>query len=154
MELSNTEIKIVVKNMARELVKKATVKNAMRFKYGDKVTVDGKYEGVVQAVKDGYYEVRIFDGSRVVGTKVVWPNNITARNATAKNAAWRESKDGFGRQVFELANFKITKEEIRNASERKHGLPFTVSKNGSDVIAFKTVAEAKSFVENEIKRGK
>jgi len=73
------------------------------------------------------------------------------KKATAKNAAWRESKDGFGRQVFELANFKITKEEIRNASERKHGLPFTVSKNGSDVIAFKTVAEAKSFVENEIK---
>jgi hypothetical protein len=28
MELSNTEIKIVVKNMAREMVKRATVKNA------------------------------------------------------------------------------------------------------------------------------
>jgi len=90
MELTNTEIKNVVKNMAREMVKRATAKNAMQFKYGDKVTVDGKYEGVVQAVKDGYYEVRIFDGSHVVGTRVCYPKDVTARNA-AKNASTGKS---------------------------------------------------------------
>jgi len=38
MELSNTEIKIVVKNMAREMVKKAAAKNAPRLRgiYKDK----------------------------------------------------------------------------------------------------------------------
>jgi hypothetical protein len=35
MELSNTEIKIVVKNMAREMVKRATAKNGPRILAGE-----------------------------------------------------------------------------------------------------------------------
>ena len=75
------------------------------------------------------------------------------KRATAKNAAWSTSKDDFGRTVFSLADFKITKEPIRNPSDRKYGLPFTVSKAGRIITGFKTEAEAKAFVENEIKRG-
>jgi len=77
--MTDLETALMIKNMARETVRRMTAKNAGQFKRGDKVTVDGKYEGVVQAEKDGYYEVRIFDGSRVVGDKVCWPKDLTAR---------------------------------------------------------------------------
>jgi len=79
--MTDLETAIMIKNMARETVKRMTakVKNAGQFKRGDKVTVDGKYDGVVQAEKDGYYEVRIFDGSRVVGDKVCWAKDLQMR---------------------------------------------------------------------------
>jgi len=132
MELSNTEIKIVVKNMAREMVKRAAVKNAMQFKYGDKVTVDGKYEGVVQAVKDGYYEVRIFDGSHVVGTRVCYPKDVTARNA-AKNAPRL-------RGIYKDKNEAQARVDRENAKKENANEIHTIEKVGDE---FHVVADKK-----------
>jgi len=57
MDLSNTEIKIVVKNMAREMVKRATVKNAGKALNG------GSYELV--SLGGGMYHVQTPSGDLV-----------------------------------------------------------------------------------------
>ena len=53
--------------------------NANKFKRGDKVTVDNQYEGVIVEVKSYGYDVRIFDGSRIVGVVAKSDDELKAR---------------------------------------------------------------------------
>ena len=61
MELSNTEIKIVVKNMAREMVKRATAKNgrgiATNWVFADEVEVEFIENGINKRKSFDTYEV-------------------------------------------------------------------------------------------------
>jgi hypothetical protein len=86
MELSNTEIKIVVKNMAREMIKKTTAKNAelrlTREQY-DRM-IDNKT--AVDAYKTCKHSWSI-SGVTISGSDdAIATVKAAARNATAKNA--------------------------------------------------------------------
>jgi hypothetical protein len=85
VELSNTEIKIVVKNMAREMVKRATAKNASSLKEGDKVRKknDPDRKGRIELITGGMAMVFWSEDQTTSGIAL---DKIEAANMIAKNA--------------------------------------------------------------------
>ena len=93
MELTNTEIKIVVKNMAREIVKQMSAKNAMRGAEVTAKTDDGQtvtwrtsINGTDEQIKD-YFKpgkrINIGDGPR---DRMVTIKSAKVLNTMTKNA--------------------------------------------------------------------
>ena len=58
-------------------------------KVGDKISTSDFKEGIITAIKPYGYEVRIFDGNRIVGEKVVFPHDKPKR-LDAKGKTWNK----------------------------------------------------------------
>jgi len=93
MELTNTEIKIVVKNMAREIVRRTTAKNGPRI-------LAGEHKGHKFYFENSSYNapsLKLYgfrsdnEIIRAIDKALLKKENTTAKNSTAKNAVKTKS---------------------------------------------------------------
>lgn len=143
MELSNTEIEIVVKNMAREMVKRATAKNAALLVKRD-FTWSRSFASGPASVR----EVKIKAGAPVEkknGDYFVKPSYFSGDSLLQHDATYygcRVAKDNIdGLSVANVAvknsSVKILNTTARNADEPKFdGEGFLLDKNGKPFFVY------------------
>jgi hypothetical protein len=130
MELSDVETRIAIKNMARETVKRATAKNAMRGAEVTYKTDDGKTGSYRTSINGTDEEIKAYfrPGTRInIGDgprdKMAIIQSVKILNAVAKNAPplWRSGKGDAPQTVKETTYFKSYTDAANYA--KAHNLP-------------------------------